>query len=257
MKYVSPVRLIRMALLVIILLVSSSTQIMGQDYWQRVPELTTQCYYERDNFNVLIDDLESEINEKIEMIRQADADKANNMTEEEKMAFAMRYQNMNPDEIVKFQAEMMEFTQAQADYQVRVSEIESRYSQLESEFSAEFQKRIGPIEKEARELPDGEGTPQWAIDRSIELMAMYDQEYESICQMYITASNSKFRNWLKEFKQFLIEEEIPFNEKMLTMEYAQLGLTPDLSIVTLSVVDRYLEKSTSIAGLRRPYPQQS
>lgn len=257
MKYVSPVRLIRMALLVVILLVFSSTQILGQDYWQRVPELTSQCYSDQDPFKQTVDELRFEIREKIEMIKQADSEKADNMSQEELMAVAMRYQNMKPEEIVKFQAEMMEMTTLQTDFQEKVTAIEMRYNQLESEFRSEFAKRLGPIEKEARELPDGEGTPQWAIDRAEELMDMYDREYESICQTYVTSADSKFRNWLKDFRTFLVEEEVPYTEKMIKMQYAQYGITADLSAASLEAVGRYLEKSSSIAGLRRPYPQRS
>lgn len=178
------------------------------------------------------------------------------MTQEELMSAAMRYQNMTPDEIVKFQTEMAEMTTAQTDFQEKVTAIEMRYNELESEFRNEFQTRLAPIEKEARELPDGEGTPQWAIDRAEELMAQYDNEYESICQMYITAPDAKFRNWLRDFQKFLIEEEVPYSKKMIKMEYAQFGLEPDLSAASLAAVERYLEKSSVISGLRRPYPQR-
>ena len=257
MKPVSPARLIRMAHLIIILLVSSPTQILGQDYWSRVPELTTQCYSDQDPFRDTADNLRFEIKDKIEVIKQADSEKANNMSQTEMMAVAMRFQNMEPDEIIKFQTEIAEMITAQADFHERVTAIELRYNELESEFRDEFSKRLGPIDKEARELPDGEGTPQWAIDRAEELITQYDKEYESICQVYSTSTDAKFRNWLKDFQEFRIEEEVPFNEMMLKMQSMQYGLSPDMSSVALSAVERYLEKSSLISGLRRPYPQGS
>lgn len=232
------------------------TLAIAQNYWNQIPPLTSQCYSEQDSFGNIVDSLRFEIKEKIEAIKQTDEEKANDLTQEELMAAAMRYQNMKPDEIVKFQTEMAEMTTAQTDFQEKVTAIEMRYNELESEFRSEFQKRLGQLEKEARELPDGEGTPQWATDRAEELMAMYDKEYESICQMYITAPDARFRTWLKEFQKFLVEEEVPYSEKMIKMEYAQFGLTPDLSTASLAAVERYLEKSSSISGLRRPYPQR-
>lgn len=256
MKHLSPLRLIRRGLLLCILSVFFTTQIIGQDYWSQVPPLTSQCYSEQDSFGNTVDDLRFEIKEKIEAIKQADSEKANNISQEELMAAAMKYQNMKPEEIVKFQAEMAEMTTLQADFHEKLTTIEMQYNQLESEFRDEFSKRLGPIEKEARELPDGEGTPQWAIDRAEELIAQYDNEYESICQIYITAPDAKFRNWLRDFQKFLNEEEVPYSEKMIKMEYAQFGLTPDLSAASLAAVERYLEKSSSISGLRRPYPQR-
>ena len=240
----------------IIFLLLFSTQILGQNYWDKVPELPSQCYYEHDNFSKIIHDLRTEIRKKEEKIKQADYERLNNMSDEEKMAAAMRLKTIKPHEIVKFQAEMMGLTENQVYFQEKVTAIESRYNQLKSEFRAELHKRLSPIEEEYRKLPDGKGASQKDIERAGKLMEMFDTEYESICNTYLSAPDAKFRNWLIEFHKFLIEQELPFNEKMLKMEYAQYGITPDFSVISLRVTDRYLEKVLSISGLRRPYPQR-
>ena len=256
MKHVSPLRLIRRALLLCILLVSFTTQIMGQDYWDRVPELTTQCYSEQDPFRNTVDELRFEIKDKIEAIKQADSEKANNISQEELMAAAMRFQSMTPDEIVKFQTEMAEMTTAQADFFEKVTAIENRYNELEAEFRGQFSKRLGLSIKKPASCPMVKA-PLWAIDKGEELMTKYGQEYESICQTYITSADSKFRNRLKDYQKFLIEDEVPFSEMMLKMQSMQYGLTPDASVAALSAVERYLDKSSSISALSRPYPQRS
>jgi hypothetical protein len=171
------------------------------------------------------------------------------------MAMATRYQNMKPDEIIKMQNEMMELAQVQNEYQQKSSEFETRFNQLEAEFRAEFGKRLGAIEQEYQKLPDGEGTPQWAIKKGDELMSSYNKEYESICDKYFIAADAKFRAWLQDFNTFLIQHEVPFNQKMLKSQYGQFGITPDEAIASLMAVDRYLEKCASISGLRRQYPQ--
>lgn len=227
----------------------------GQGYWDKIPALTSQCYAENDDFGKKIQDLKSEVKEKLEKSKQAAEEKANKMTNEEKMAMATRYQNMKPDEIIKMQKEMMEMTQAQIAFQQMAAEFETRFNQLESDFRSEFGRRLGPIEGEYRKLPDGEGTPQWALKKGDELMTLYNKEYESICDKYFTSSNAEFKTWLKDFNTFLLEQEVPFNQKMMKMNYGKLGMTPDESVAPLLAVEKYLEKCALIFKLRRPYPQ--
>ena len=171
------------------------------------------------------------------------------------MAIATKMQNMSADEIVKYQNEMMALTTLQAEFQQKSSEFESQYNQLENEFREEFGKKLGSIEQEYQKLPDGEGTPQWAIKKGEELMLKYNQEYESLCAKYFTSADAKFRLWLKQFNAFLIQHEVPYNDKMLKSQYGQFGLTVDESVPSLMAIERYLEKCEAIAGLRRPYAQ--
>ncbi len=229
--------------------------VQAQNYWEKIPALTVQCYSDKDDFGEKIHVLKSEIKEKLQKSKQAAEAKANKMTNEEKMAIATKYQHMKPDEIIKMQTEMMEMQQAQVDFQQKASEYEASFNQLEADFRAEFGKKLGPIEQEYQKLPDGEGTPQWAIKKGEELLAAYNKTYESICDAYFTSSNAKFKTWLKDYNNFLREYEVPFNKKMLKTQYAQIGLTPDESDATLMAVEKYLDKCALIFRLRRPYPQ--
>ena len=153
--------LIPTLLLVTIAIVSAN----AQNYWDRIPAMTSQCYADNDDFGKTIQRLKAEVKEKLAKSKQAVEEKASKMTDAEKMAFAMKYQHMKPEEIIKMQQEMMEMTQAQATFQQQASEMETRFNQLESDFRAEFGKRLGSIEQEYNKLPDGEGTPAWAIKK--------------------------------------------------------------------------------------------
>jgi TolA-binding protein len=256
MRYTFTFPTIKTPIFFLFLLVAlSPTTVRAQDYWDKIPGLTTQYYAEKDDFGNRIHLLKSDVKAKLEKSKQTVEEKANKMTNEERMAIATRLQNMSPDEIVKMQNEMMELTKIQAEFQQKSSEAETEFAQLESEFRAEFGKRLGPIEAEYNKLPDGEGTPQWAIKKGEELMTSYNKEYEAICDKYFTSATAKFRIWLKDFHAFLIQHEVPFNQKMLKSQYGQFGLTPDDSVSSLMAVERYLEKCASIAALRRPYPQ--
>jgi hypothetical protein len=239
--------------LLLFLLISAAAK--AQNYWDKIPALTSQCYGEKDDFGKKVHELRAEVKEKLEKSKKAVEEKANKMTQEERMAMAMKYQNMKPEEIIKMQNEMMAMTQLQTEFQQRSSEFDARFSQLEADFRAEFGKKLGPIEQEYQKLPDGEGTPAWAIKKGEELTAAYNKEYESICDKYFTSSNAAFKLWLKDFNTFLQQHEVPYNQKMLQTQYGQFGLTPDESVATLMAVDRYLEKSASIFSLRRPYKQ--
>lgn len=237
------------------LLLNLTTLVNAQNYWEKIPALTTQYYSEKDDYSKNIQTLRSEVKEQLEKIKKAAEEKANKMTDAEKMALATRYQNMKPDEIVKMQSEMMAITQAQADFQQASSDVENQFNALESEFREAFAKRLGPIESEYNKLPDGEGTPQWAIKKGEELTSSYNKEYEIICKEYFSDPDAKFQMWLKEFNKFLIEKEIPFNQKMIKMQYSQYGIAADDSAASLMAVEKYLEKCGAISGLRRPYPQ--
>ncbi len=240
---------------ILLFLLTITASANAQDYWSKVPAFTTQQYSEKDDFANRVHLLKAEIKAKLEKSKQAVEEKASKMTQQERMAIATKMQNMSPDEIVKMQNEMMALTTLQSEFQQKSSEFESQYNQLENEFREEFGQKLGAIEQEYQKLPDGEGTPQWAIKKGEELMLKYNQEYESLCEKYFTSPNAKFRLWLKEFNAFLVQHEVPYNQKMLKSQYGQFGLTVDDSVASLMAIERYLEKCESIAGLRRPYPQ--
>lgn len=245
----------KLNLIALSLLTLTLSSVHAQNYWDKIPALTSQCYSENDDFGNNIHKLRSEVKEKIEKDKEAVSQKANNMTMEQKMAMATKYQNMSPDEIVKMQEEMTAITQGQTEFQQKSSVFEDRFNQLEADFRTAFATRLGAIEQEFNKLPDGEGTPQWAIKKGEELTAQYNKEYESICNEYITSPNAKFKVWLKDFNTFLLEQEVPYNQMMIKMQYSQFGINADESVANLMAVDRYLEKCSLIFNLRRPYPQ--
>ena len=242
-------------LFLMILLITTVTTVKAQNYWDKIPAFTSQCYTENDDFVKNIQQLRTEVKDKIQKDKEAVELKASKMTNEERMAMVTKYQNMSPDEIVKMQKEMMEMTQGQTDFQLASSAYEDQFNQLESEFRTEFAKRLGPIESEARKLPDGEGTPEWAIKKGEELRIQYNKEYESICNKYLTSSDARFRVWLNDFSKFLHEKEVPYNQKMIKMQYGQFGISADESTANLMAVERYLEKCSAIFNLRKQYPQ--
>src|SRR5688572_28289115 len=124
----------------------------AQTDWDKIPALTSQCYADKDDYGKKIQELKSEIKDRLEKSKQVTEAKVSKTTEEERMALATRYQYMKPEEIVKQQSEMMAMTQAQTEFQQSASEFETAFNELESDFRTAFGKRLGAIESEYRKL---------------------------------------------------------------------------------------------------------
>src|SRR5688500_9841629 len=69
----------------------------AQNYWDKIPALTSECYAEKDDFGNKIQALKSDIKDRLDKSKQATEAKVSKMTTEERMAIATRYQNMKPD----------------------------------------------------------------------------------------------------------------------------------------------------------------
>ena len=87
---------------------ASALSTQAQNYWDKVPALTTKQYSENDDFGSKVELVKREIKENLEKSKRSVEEKANRMTQEERMAMATKYQNMKPEEIIKMQNEMME-----------------------------------------------------------------------------------------------------------------------------------------------------
>ena len=231
----------------------SATTATAQNYWNQIPAFTSQCYSETDPFGEQVRQLRVEVRKRMDESKKEVEEIANKMTDEQRMAVATKYQNMKPDEIVKFQNETMAFAKLQTEFQQLSSDFETQFNDIEAEFRLEFRRRLGPIETEYNNLPDGEGTPDWAIKKGEELRKRYNQEYEQICSKYFTSADARFQVWLKEFSLFLHEHEVPFNQMTIKSQYRPFGITPDESVASLMALDKYLEKCELIFGMRRQY----
>lgn len=221
--------------------------------WDNLPKLPTTCYSENDPFVEALQAKRYEVKEELDTKKQKAEERAMQISDKEKMDMAMRYQKMSPDEIIKMQQEMAEMSALMMTFQQLSTEMEDRYNTLEADYQTEFENKLGRIEQEHRALPDGEGTPDWAIKKGNELMAQYKKEYELLCANYFSTEGSLFQEWLREYKAFLIEHETPFNKAQISMQYKQFNLEPDLSTASLMAIDKYLDKCSQIFGLRKSY----
>ena len=86
--------------LLICLIFGQNLSATAQGYWEKIPAFTTQYYSEKDDYSKNIQALKAEVKAKLEKIKQAGEEKANKMTDAEKMAIATPYQTMKPDEMI-------------------------------------------------------------------------------------------------------------------------------------------------------------
>ena len=52
----------------------------AQNYWDKIPALTSECYAEKDDFGKKIQDLKSEIKDRLEKSKKATEEKVSKMT---------------------------------------------------------------------------------------------------------------------------------------------------------------------------------
>lgn len=236
------------------------TQLHAQDYWTRVPAFSTKPYYENDEFMNKLDAYRQELDTKVEAEKQKMQQKMEAMSEQEKMQMAMkastRYQTMKPEEIMKMQQETQEMMALQERVQQQATDFENRFSAIQKAMDDELYKTLGPIEAEYNKLPDGEGTPDWAIEKGKQLYKQYNQKYEAICAKYITGPNAEFVQWLAAYKTFLIQTNLPYQLKMMAYQSEQSGMTlTSNAVIEMEIVKSYLDKCKAVFNYRKPGPR--
>ncbi len=230
--------------------------VFAQDHWAKVPVFTNQCYSLNDKLSEQVQVYDNEVTERIAQLREKQEKKIQNMTEAERMQMAMKastqYQNMTPDAIRKMQEEQLLQMTLMQETEAKSTAIADKITAAQSAYRAECVTQLEPIMAEYRKLPDGEGTPDWAIAKGRVLMQQYNKAYEAICSKYITGANAVFKPLLEEYKQFQINTAIPNGKKMMEFQMKQYGLAPDnYDGIVLEGVKAYLEKMKEVYDLRQ------
>ncbi|MCC6684439.1 MAG: hypothetical protein IT247_05150 [Bacteroidia bacterium] len=244
----------------ILLVLLATTQAHAQDYWTRIPAFSTKPYYENDGFMDKLEAYRAELETKTDAEKQKMQQKMDAMSEQEKMQMAMkastRYQTMKPEEIMKMQQETQDLMALQAQVQQQATDFENRFIEIQKAMDDELNKELGPIETEYNKLPDGEGTPDWAIEKGKQLNAQYNKKYEAICAKYITGPDALFVKWLAEYKTYLIQTNLPFQIKWMAYQNQQSGIAVNSNAaIELDVVRTYLDKCKDVFHFRKQNPR--
>jgi TolA-binding protein len=230
--------------------------VFAQDYWAKVPAFSNQCYSLNDKLMEQLQVYYDEVSGRITQLQEKQERKIQNMTEAERTQMAMKastqYQNMTPDAIRKMQEEQLLQMTLMQETEAKHTAIIDKITAAQSAYRAECVTQLEPIMAEYRKLPDGEGTPDWAITKGRALMQQYNKAYEAICSKYITGANAAFKPLLEEYRLFQINTAIPNGKKRMEFQMKQFGLTPEnYDVIVLEGVKAYLEKMKEVYDLRQ------
>jgi hypothetical protein len=153
------------------------------------------------------------------------------------------------------QQEQQEIVKQQEAITASAGTIEVKFNTLESKYREEYKSRLDPIWAEHAKLPDGEGTPDWAIQKGKELSIRYNKEYEELCKKYFTGPGALFPAWSAEYKKHLVDEFIPYTQKYSAIQYKNVGITPDPDLPVIEAVGVYMDRLNTIYDMRQTEPQ--
>lgn len=242
---------------VLILLVS---YVFAQDHWNNIPAFTSACYSDKDVATTQLHEHITRIEKQLEQLKQEQERSIQNMSEAERTQLAMKaatqYQNLSPDAIRKMQDEQLLMATLQQQNHTQEAAVLEKLTAAEKAFQEQCTQKLEPIMQEYRKLPDGEGTPDWAITKGKELLMQYNKEYEKICVAFITGPAATFKPLLEEFKNYLQKIAIPNNQHLLEFQMQQYGLpTRATNGVVLEGIKSYLNKIKEVYDLRLTYKQ--
>ena len=241
-----------------LLLVSLVSGAIAQNGWNRIPAFPTSCYSSQDDFDKRIrqvrDQFAGEWDKENERIRS----KYENMSEAEKQKIAAQmmsqYQGKSPQELMAMQQELLDMQARMASFAASQDSMMASYNDLEKNYRDELDKQLGPLVAESKKLPDGEGTPDWAIKKGKELNDQYNQRYAAICNTYFSGPEAVMVKWLQGYQQFLVQMELPYTRMQQKAQWQQSGLpVPETNLAELDLLKKYAEKCESVFQLRKTY----
>lgn len=232
-----------------------SLHVFAQDTWSKLPAFSTSCYQKEDSYAEILNALRTELRQKIEDEQKKLKSRFDNMSDAEKqklaMEMSMKYMNMSPAEIMEMQNVSLKQAELAQASQEAGEVLTSKYAELEKAYYDERKRDLEPLIEEARKLPDGEGTPDWAIEKGKQLAKQYDEKYKALCAKYFTGSNALFVKWLAEYKQYVIDHVIPYQAANFNMQLQQYGMPPSTSPATeWEGVNQYIDQCLTVFQLR-------
>lgn len=248
-------------LLVALSAVALSAPQAADPTWSRVPALPTSCYSGPDPFSKSIDTaietLTVDLKKQQDINAQATTSLAN-MDPAEKKSKMMALMAANPQDAMKLVQTMQAIgttahAQASSGDLDNKTKLESDLVSLIAKYRAAHRTSSEPFEAKVKALNRGEGGA--AIPP--EVIRQGNTDYEKLCGEWWSASGP-FHAWLKQYRDYLIQVEIPFNEKLAegaTSQLTAFGITaPYRSTATMEAVLDYMGAARRIFAVRSGNP---
>jgi hypothetical protein len=239
------------------------------DAWSKVPSLPTGCYVSRDSFakdtDAAIEAVSAERTRQ-EDINRSIEDALKNLEPMEKQKRMQTFLMSNPQEAVKMmQANQAAGTEVQGTAMERnekAMKLDEELNTLESQYDAELNKAIAPIDAriKALNINDGEGgNPPGLVDQWKALIAKRNAEYERVCGTWWTAS-SPVHGWLKRYKEHLQENvavQAKVEDAVLT-QYKMMGIPAGTyrSTEAMNAAETYMKRARGVFDRRWLEPQK-
>lgn len=208
--------------------------------WAKVPALPTACYSTQDQWseqNTAAFDAVQQAHYAQDEINNGIKQAATDKNEEDPMAVVARMQQEMMDDpanaLKNMQARNEKAQRAQAEAPAlleREQQIEAESKTLMKQFGAALENAKGPgnarlaaLKKKYRVseegisvflwLRDGEtGEPDWVRPEAHAIIRQWDEAYAATCPAWWGA-NGHFHAYMKRYKDFLIQERIPFEKE--------------------------------------------
>jgi hypothetical protein len=206
--------------------------------WARVPALPTACYSSQDQWSeqnaAALDAVQQAHYEQDEInngIKQA----ASDTNEEDPMAVVARMQQAMLDDpanaLKNMQEKVQKAERAQAEspaLQAREQQIEAESKTLMTQYGAALERAEGPgnarlaaLRKKYKVSDEGvflwlrdgaTGEPAWVRPEAHAILRQWNEAYAATCPAWWGA-NGHFHAYMKRYKDFLIQERIPFEKE--------------------------------------------
>jgi hypothetical protein len=243
-------------LLVALSAVALSAPQAADPTWSKVPALPTSCYSGPDPFSKSIDTaietLTVDLKKQQDIDTQATTGLAS-MDPAEKKSKMMALMAANPQDAMKLVQAMQAMgttanAQASSGDLANKTKLESDLESLIAKYRAAHRTSSEPFEAKVKALnPTGVGEGGVAIPP--ELIKKGNADYERLCGEWWSASGP-FHAWLKQYKDYLIQVEIPLHEKLaegVTSQLTAFGITaPYRSTATMEAVLEYMRAARRI-----------
>jgi len=238
------------------------------DHWTKVPKPPTACYTSQDRYSeeiyAAIEAMGQEIARQNEINGQVTA-QLDSLDPMERQSRMQNYLMQNPQEAAKLMQAAQDQGAAVAAGINKDSENEQRLQdelkEMQSRYDAALHKVIGPLYSNLKALGISEsGTQQKTVEAGIVIVKKINAEYERFCPEWWGASGP-FNEWLKRYKEHLIEDHIPNNEDLETakaIQFTMFGIPADKfqSTVAMETVIKYMSQTEKVFSHRLLRPRE-
>jgi hypothetical protein len=250
--------------------------------WANAPAAPTGCYSSQDQYyeqNAAALDVVQNEHYKVNDGNAAIKQKFDDMQAADPMAMVQRMQQAmldDPQNAQKYLEEMMQQGQAtQTELPAaleREKQIEAEEKTLMKEYQAALNRAYGPgnarwtaLKKKMGIAMDsmgpGElGVPDWAWQEWGVILKEWDRAYVANCATWFAAAGP-LQGYLKRYKDFLVQERIPYYKKMVDEPWLKQYEMMDLSTAgyrtttDYEAVELYLKAAYRIFGEREAHPR--